>query len=154
MTKHNKNIDELAKSMRQYIDDPVPFVQNVLKAQPDKWQIECLRAIANHPRVAVRSGHGVGKTALESWAILWFMFTRPFPKVPCTAPTQQQLLDILWPEISKWLKRSELLDGLFDWQKQRFKTEYIRRDGLLQQEPPASQENMAGFHEEHLSFCY
>ena len=112
MTKHNKNIDELAKSMRQYIDDPVPFVQNVLKAQPDKWQIECLRAIANHPRVAVRSGHGVGKTALESWAILWFMFTRPFPKVPCTAPTQQQLLDILWPEISKWLKRSELLDGL------------------------------------------
>lgn len=65
MTKHNKNIDELAKSMRQYIDDPVPFVQNVLKAQPDKWQIECLRAIANHPRVAVRSGHGVGKTALD-----------------------------------------------------------------------------------------
>ena len=76
-----------------------------------------LTAIAHNSRVAVRSGHGVGKTALESWVILWFLFTRPFPKIPCTAPTQQQLLDILWPEISKWLKRSELMDELFDWQK-------------------------------------
>ena len=40
MTKHNKNIDELAKSMRQYIADPVPFVQKVLKAQTEKTQIE------------------------------------------------------------------------------------------------------------------
>ena len=152
MTKHNKNIDELAKSMRQYIDDPVPFVQNVLKAQPDKWQIECLRAIANHPRVAVRSGHGVGKTALESWVILWFLFTRPFPKIPCTAPTQQQLLDILWPEISKWLKRSELMDSLFDWQKTKIQNRIFPERWFATARTASKPENMAGFHEEHLLF--
>ena len=111
------NIEELAQQMKRYITDPAAFVVNVLDAHPDKWQEEALQAIGTKPRISVRSGHGVGKTAFEAWCVSWFLFTRPFPKIPCTAPTQQQLFDILWPEISKWLKRSPLLDELFEWQK-------------------------------------
>ena len=86
-----ENVEELAQAMRLYINDPVPFVVNVLDARPDKWQEEALRGLATNARVAIRSGHGVGKTALEAWTCLWFLFTRPYPKIPCTAPTQQQL---------------------------------------------------------------
>lgn len=84
-----ENLEELAQQMRRYIDDPVAFVVNVLHAQPDKWQEEALRAIGKNPRVSIRSGHGVGKTAFEAWCVNWFLFTRPYPKIPCTAPTQQ-----------------------------------------------------------------
>lgn len=146
------NINELVNSMRKYIQDPVLFVRNVLKVRPDKWQEECLQAIAHNSRVAVRSGHGVGKTALESWVILWFLFTRPFPKIPCTAPTQQQLLDILWPEISKWLKRSELMDELFDWQKTKIQNRIFPERWFATARTASKPENMAGFHEEHLLF--
>lgn len=142
----------LRRLIEKLRDRPVAFVQEILRAEPDPWQVEALNALAKSSRVAIRSGHGVGKTALESWAILWFLFTRPNSKVPCTAPTRDQVNNILWSEISKWLKRSELLTELFDWQKTRvnFKPSPERWAALAKS--AARPENMAGFHEEHLLF--
>jgi hypothetical protein len=45
-----------------------------------------------------------------SWVIVWFMTTRPYAKVVCTAPTNRQLHDILVSEISKWLRQSTVAD--------------------------------------------
>ena len=146
------NIEELARQMKRYITDPAAFVVNVLDAHPDKWQEEALQAIGTQPRISVRSGHGVGKTAFEAWCVSWFLFTRPFPKIPCTAPTQQQLFDILWPEISKWLKRSPLLDELFEWQKTKVVMKEMPERWFATARTASKPENMAGFHEEHLLF--
>ncbi len=146
------NIEELAQQMKRYITDPAAFVVNVLDAHPDKWQEEALQAIGTKPRISVRSGHGVGKTAFEAWCVSWFLFTRPFPKIPCTAPTQQQLFDILWPEISKWLKRSPLLDELFEWQKTKVVMKEMPERWFATARTASKPENMAGFHEEHLLF--
>lgn len=146
------NIDDMARQMRKYIEDPCAFVVNVLQVNPDPWQEEALSAIAKRPRVAIRSGHGVGKTALEAWVVCWFLFTRPYPKIPCTAPTQQQLFDILWPEISKWLKQSQLLDSLFEWQKTKVYMRAIPERWFATARTASKPENMAGFHEEHLLF--
>ena len=146
------NIEELAQQMKRYITDPAAFVVNVLDAHPDKWQEEALQAIGTQPRISVRSGHGVGKTAFEAWCVSWFLFTRPFPKIPCTAPTQQQLFDILWPEISKWLKRSPLLDELFEWQKTKVVMKEMPERWFATARTASKPENMAGFHEEHLLF--
>ena len=146
------DIDEMAVAMRQYIKDPVPFVYNVLDVTPDDWQVEALRGIGSGSRVAIRSGHGIGKTALEAWAVCWFLFTRPYPKIPCTAPTQQQLFDILWPEISKWLKRSPLLNELFEWQKTKVVNQCFPERWFATARTASKPENMAGFHEEHLLF--
>ena len=52
--------------------------------------------------MSIRSGHGVGKTTLESWLILWFLLTRQNCKVPVAANSQDQLRDTIWPEIAKW----------------------------------------------------
>lgn len=55
--------------------------------------------LARNPKVSVRSGQGIGKTGVESIAVTWYLCTRPFPKVIATAPTGQQLYDVLWAEI-------------------------------------------------------
>ena len=44
-------------------DHPVHFVREVLGVEPAPYQADVLDALAEFPRVAVRSGHGVGKTA-------------------------------------------------------------------------------------------
>lgn len=152
MTTSPASIDDLASQVRRYIHDPAAFVVNVLQATPDKWQEQALRAIAEQPRIAIRSGHGVGKTAFEAWCVCWFLFTRPYSKIPCTAPTQQQLFDILWPEISKWLKRSPLLDSLFEWQKTKIAMRAMPERWFATARTASKPENMAGFHEEHLLF--
>ncbi len=77
--------------VERYQPDPVLFVQEVLGVDPDKWQIEFLKAIARGDRkISVRSGHGVGKSTASSWAMLWYFMTRSPVKVVVTAPTSSQ----------------------------------------------------------------
>lgn len=57
-------------------------------------------------RMAVASGHGVGKSALTAWLVNWIMSTRPFAKGIVTANTNEQLSSKTWAEISKWAKKS------------------------------------------------
>ena len=94
-----------------YADNPVDFVEDIIRAKPDPNQRDILNSIAKYPMTSVRSGHGIGKSAVESWAVIWFLATRPFPKIPCTAPTQHQLWDILWAEIAKWLRSNPVLSN-------------------------------------------
>ena len=68
MTKNSELIVELH-------DDPVMFVETVLGVTPQKWQADALRAVASHDRVSIASGHGVGKTAFQSWLVLWWLLT-------------------------------------------------------------------------------
>jgi hypothetical protein len=91
---------------KKWYFDPVAFVHQALHVQfIEKWQEDVLRDIAVHNRVAVRSGHGVGKSALQSWVVLWYLFTRGPVKIACTAPTSHQLYDVLWSEVSKWARQ-------------------------------------------------
>jgi hypothetical protein len=78
---------------------------------PDDWQTDVLRELgrgARHPnkpcRVAIASGHGIGKGALTAWTILWFMSTRENPQIVVTANTSTQLSTKTWRELAKWHK--------------------------------------------------
>jgi len=78
---------------------------------PDLWQsrvLESLREGCLHPnlpcRIAVSSGHGIGKGALSAWVILWFMSTRENPQIVVTANTSNQLSSKTWRELAKWHK--------------------------------------------------
>ncbi len=88
-----------------WVENPVGFCRALLGVSPEPWQEEALRAIQTNDRVAIRSGHGVGKSAVLAWLVIWFLSTRHAAKVPCTAPTAHQLSDILWGEIAKWRRR-------------------------------------------------
>lgn len=93
--------------------NPTLFVTQALKTAPEPWQAKALAALAAHDRVAIRSGHGVGKSALLAWVLLWWLLTRFPAKIACTAPTAHQLADVLWGEIAKWHRRLE--DPFRDW---------------------------------------
>lgn len=83
---------------------------------------------------------------------MWFLFTRYFPKVIATAPTERQLFDILWAEISKWLKRSPLLSELFEWQKTKVVMKSEPERWFAVARTAAKPENMQGFHEHSILF--
>lgn len=88
-------------------------------AKPDPNQRDILNSIAKYPYDLCSVRHGIGKSAVESWAAIWYLSTRPFPKIPCTAPTQHQLWDILWAEIAKWLRSNPVLSNDLIWTREK-----------------------------------
>jgi hypothetical protein len=83
---------------RQYADDPVAWVRDVLGEHAWSMQAAIMRAVATEPLVAVQSCHGSGKSHLASRVILWFLATRPLGEtfVVTTAPSSAQVRAILW----------------------------------------------------------
>jgi phage terminase large subunit len=92
-----------------YRDRPIAFVEDLLiKNYPgfklEAWQKTFLKAVGRgERRISVRAGHGVGKSAVCSFALLWHMFTRYPQKSILTAPTQSQLFDALFAEVKRWV---------------------------------------------------
>lgn len=82
-----------------YLDHPVEFSRNVLGFQPWSKQCEILEALRDHDKVAVRSSHGIGKTAIAAQAALWFVATHANSRVITTAPTWHQVEGLLWRAI-------------------------------------------------------
>ena len=86
---------------------------------PDTWQKEIMDDIGAEVisrafngvdpvdpiREATASGHGIGKSALTAWLILWIMSTRPNSKGIVTANTSDQLRTKTWGELGKWRSR-------------------------------------------------
>ena len=56
-----------ADAILYYADNPVDFVEDVIRAKPDANQRDILNSVARYPMTSVRSGHGIGKSAVESW---------------------------------------------------------------------------------------
>lgn len=90
-------------AITRYARAPIGFVREVMGVEPDPWQLEALRAVAKgHTRIAIKSGHGVGKSCLAAWVLVWFANTRAPFKAAMTAPSSSQLFDVLMPETVKW----------------------------------------------------
>ena len=93
----------LAEIVVKWRADPVLFVKQALQAEPTEQQAQALRAFAKPgSRVAIKSGHGTGKSTLMSWLLLWGLVCFQDIKAPTTAPTAHQLSDVLWTEVRKW----------------------------------------------------
>lgn len=48
------------KRIPEYRSNPVLFAREVLLFEPDKWQKTALMDLAENPKVAIKSGQGVG----------------------------------------------------------------------------------------------
>jgi hypothetical protein len=121
--------------VQQYRNDPVAFVHDCFawdpanrnRNGPTPYQEEILAGLLVNPRQSVRGPHGLGKTALASWCVHWFVQTRDGEedwKLPTTASSWRQLTHYLWPEIKKWAK-------LLRWDKLA-RDPYDPRSELLQ----------------------
>jgi len=104
-------------------------------------------------RISTTSGHGIGKSCSTSLIVIWRLFCHFNAQVACTAPTSRQLFDVLWKEISLWIKRMpEGWHSKFDCQ-----STYIRMTespstwfASAKTAKKDSTEALAGVHGEHV----
>src|SRR6266702_4233160 len=114
---NDRTLNELCKFLAGFNGNPLGFVQTVFpwgqgelqdRTGPEPWQESLLLRIGNglSPSEAVleaiASGHGVGKSALVSWIILWALSTSTDTRGVVTATTETQLKTKTWAELAKW----------------------------------------------------
>lgn len=89
-----------------YQADPVRFSREILGVDPWSKQIEILEAVRDHPRVAIASGHKVGKSFTAGELALWYYCSYEAARVVMTSTTSRQVDEILWREIRMLLARA------------------------------------------------
>jgi hypothetical protein len=114
----------LSERLGRYRFDPLGFVMFAFPWErpgtalagekgPEPWQREVLEKLGSGlrqrdgsadeaVRLAIASGHGIGKSALVSWIILWALSTLSDTRGIVTANTEGQLRTKTWPELAKW----------------------------------------------------
>lgn len=112
--------DALMADLLQFEDDPVGFAYYAFPwgekgtalekfSGPENWQIEILELVRDGiinieeaiVRLSIRSGHGIGKSAMVSILILWAMLKEDTRGV-ITANSERQLRTKTWAELGKW----------------------------------------------------
>lgn len=99
------------RALSRYRDDPAGFASDVLGVRLWSRQIEICRAVAEHPRVAVRSGHKVGKSTSAVVLALWWVCTRERGYVAMTSATARQVRAVLWRELRHVYRKHRSVDG-------------------------------------------
>jgi hypothetical protein len=112
-------VKELHDAVMSFRHDPLGFVLFAFPwgepgalandKGPEPWQRDLLDRLGKGlvspegaVREAVASGHGIGKSALVAWIILWAISTFPDTRGVVTANTEGQLRTKTWPELTKW----------------------------------------------------
>lgn len=164
----------LVESVVLWRDDPLRYVREAFDWRrgdllehdgPDVWQVDILEAVGGAIRsgasmqealrVAVASGHGVGKSALVAWLILWAMSTRPHLNGVVTANTGTQLETKTWRELAVWHKRA-INAHWFRWSATKFSQVDHPDTWFVAAIPWAKErsEAFAGQHAEHVLVIY
>jgi len=113
---------ELIEELASFSSDPFGFVlfafpwqepgtELEFKTGPEEWQVVVLQdlgagviSFSEAIQIARTSGHGIGKSALVSWIILWAISTYEDTKGVITANTENQLKTKTWVELAKWYR--------------------------------------------------
>ncbi|WP_416899595.1 MAG: terminase [Minwuia sp.] len=126
--------DTIDQRLSAFRDDPMGFVRWAFPWRvagtplhrapgPERWQADILATIGRRLTeaalqgkgpdtepvlVAVASGHGVGKSALVAWLVIWAMATARDTRGVVTANTEIQLKTKTWAELAKWFRLSRV----------------------------------------------
>lgn len=116
-------VDELLNGLARFADDFEGFVLWAFPwgepgtaledmTGPEDWQRDQQRRISERMQAGgadgcvieedTSAGHGVGKSAQVSWAILWAISTHADTRGVVTANTDTQLRTKTWAELGKW----------------------------------------------------
>lgn len=113
--------EEILLDLASFSNDPYGFVlwafpwaePGELASQegPYVWQVKVLKEIRDGLKTpsqaileAIASGHGIGKSALVAWIILWAISTFEDTRGVVTANTLTQLQTKTWAELGKWYR--------------------------------------------------
>lgn len=99
--------------------DPSLWAQERIGFTPYEGQRRLANAVRDRPRVLVRAGHSVGKTAIAARLAAWWIDIHPPGEamVVSTAPTTFQVRDLLWRELNRAHKAGNLAGrmNLTEW---------------------------------------
>jgi phage terminase large subunit len=138
--------------------------RTLYEALPDLWlrrmsgeialekQCEIMRAVGRYPRVAVASANSCGKTFIAARIAVWFLCMYARSIVIITAPTDRQVLEVLWREMRAFKAKAEargnpiggkmLLTGKWEFAQDHFAIAFSTNDN-----DPAK---FQGFHAPHI----
>jgi len=85
----------------RYRLDPEAFAREVLGVNLWDRQTEIALAVRDHMRVAVASGHKVGKSLTDAFVAIWFYCCFEEARVIMSSVTSRQVDQILWREVRK-----------------------------------------------------
>lgn len=90
--------------------DPVDWIKKTFDVELWSKQREIVHALQDHKKVAVKSGHGVGKSFTAAVISAWWVATHPPDEtmVVTTAPSARQVHAILWEDIRKLHTKGKL----------------------------------------------
>ena len=150
--RKNKYTEILNRKVKLWRKSIALFAWDNFRFVPDDWQKEAFKRVERSKRISIKSGQGVGKTAATAIIFLWFLVCFPNSRVVATAPTRQQLNDVLWAELEKWRQKSPLLVRALKWTKTYiyFVGREKRWFGVAR--ASSKPENMQGFHEDNMLF--
>jgi len=115
-------VSDLIEELAQFSNDPLGFVIFAFpwkepgselehSSGPEEWQVGILTdlsrgliSLQEAIRLATTSGHGIGKSALVSWIILWGLSTMEDSMGVVTANTETQLKTKTWVQLAKWFR--------------------------------------------------
>jgi len=133
-------------TLERYRSDPVAFCREVLHFFAWSKQCEILESVRDHPRTAVRSAHGPGKTATAARAALWFLSVHEGAKVITTAAGATQVRHQFWREIARAYNAS---GGWIGGELYHTRLE-LSKDWFAVGFTTDKTERFAGWHAEHL----
>lgn len=148
--------------MARWRAEPWTYVRQVLRAEPDEWQLDVLQEVAARMkaraavRVALKGAKGVAKSTLLAFLGWWRLTCFLHMKGAATSITGDNLADGLWTEMAKWRGNSRLLQATFAHTGERiFSKEHPETWFLSARTWPrtadktAQSDTLAGIHADH-----
>lgn len=102
------NKEEVMSFLEKIKNNPVWFVNNVLKRSTWSKEEEILNAVRDYNEVSVKSCNGSGKTFTAGGLVHWWLMAYEDSVVITTAPTFRQVKELLWREI-----KSAVVKGMY-----------------------------------------
>ena len=106
MANNFSELDILERAQK----DPIWWIENILGVKTLTWDghRDIIKAFTEHDRIAVKSGHSMGKDFVVGVLVPWFLNCFPDSVVITTAPTERQVEMIMWGEIGKRIRNSKV----------------------------------------------
>lgn len=155
-----KQILSIAKSLyNKYKDDFVQWTVDCIDFTGLKCsglteqQKEIAASLVHSKNLCVSAGGGIGKSAEAALLAIWFLSCHPHAKVITTAPTGKQLNDVLWGEISFWLRRYKFRDMIESYKGRmvvKCFSEWYAVARTVSKDSRQLNDTLAGFHAQHL----
>ncbi len=105
------NPQQALQMQDSYRDDPIAFFTDVLDVKKKHvWSkmVEIMESVRDNGRTCVYAGHSVSKSFSAARAVLWFLSCYgPQATVITTAPSNDQVENILWREIAVAVKNGK-----------------------------------------------